>query len=94
MTCPNCQHSAAAIRAAADRIDALDAQLTALTPRWHDGDPPADTLVFRDDDLDPVWTLTDDERANYEGTEALYWHHMDGAVPWGTARWCPVVRPS
>jgi post-segregation antitoxin (ccd killing protein) len=71
-------------------------EIERLTPKWQEGEPPAGQVVWREDGASKphvVVTLTDEERAEYEGTGVCYWDEEDGAKDWGTARWSPIPTP-
>ena len=85
--------SRAYVRDVGDLLDEVER----LTPKWRDGKPPAGQVVWRDDGASEphvVVTLTAEKRAEYEGDDVCYWDEEDGATDWGTARWCPIPKPT
>ena len=76
--------------------DEARAELTRLTPTWRDGEPPQNgAYVWREHPQGAtiVEVLSAEDRADYDGEGVCFWDAVDGAVPWGSARWCPIEVP-
>lgn len=72
-------------------------KIAEMTPRWREGEPPAGSWVWRENEPFPVYTLTEADHHDFANPDnpdnaRLYWIG-DGAYPWGTARWCPIPKP-
>lgn len=71
---------------------AAQAEIDRLTPKWQEGEPPANSWVWRESQtmLDPEPVQT---RYAYDGP-ASYYDAEGTPEPWGTARWAPIPRPT
>lgn len=76
----------------------LFAEIDRLTPRWQEGVPPAEmdgVLVWREGEDWPVQIGIADKDSIYNPGSVWYYTNPDAEEePWGTARWCPIGRPT
>lgn len=73
---------------AATTIAKLRAENARLTPTWRDGDPPAG-VCWREGVRLPVEVMI-----HHDGNVWWYRSSSDVGDAWGTARWCPIARPT
>lgn len=60
-----------------------------LSIHWQEGEPPANTWVFRDSGSDPEVINT-----TYDYADGARFYNKEGsAEPWGTARWAFLLGP-
>ena len=71
-----------------DLIMSCKREIAALTPTWRDGDPPAG-VCWREGVRLPVEVMI-----HHDGDVWWYRSSSDIGDAWGTARWCPIARPS
>jgi hypothetical protein len=81
------------LREARDEVRRLRATIAEMTPRWREGEPPAEAQVWREylGAKGPVVVYT---FANHNDGRIMYYGFADDEPKeWGTARWCPINKP-